>query len=197
VAYAPKWESLASALERVTEAGETEERAKVDICNVVADREINVRVYPPDREKSYSGGNVYVPRHLNPANFDWSQSRPLQQWVVGPMLGQHYVWNPERLPIDFIELCTADVERVLISPLVAKAEQRRRAEVDAREKRGKRPRIKEYLAKHYPQGGPAHAQRKRLKNDLLKWDQSLQPLDDQTLKTAIDEHNASIKQNLS
>jgi hypothetical protein len=59
---------------------------------------------------------------------------------------------------------------------------------------GKRPRIKVYLAEHYPKGvpSPAHCPRKILRSGLLNWDSNLAPLDEGTLKLAIDEFNASL-----
>jgi hypothetical protein len=59
---------------------------------------------------------------------------------------------------------------------------------------GKRPRIKVYLTEHYPNGvpSPAHTPRKILRSDLLKWDRGLAPLDEGTLKLAIEEFNAGL-----
>jgi hypothetical protein len=64
----------------------------------------------------------------------------------------------------------------------------------ARASVGKRPRIKVYLAEHHPKGvpSPAHLPRKILRSHLLNWDSNLTPLDEGTLKLAIDEFNASI-----
>lgn len=64
----------------------------------------------------------------------------------------------------------------------------------ARASGGKRPRIKVYLAEYYPNGvpSPAHTPRKVLRLDLLNWDSGLEPLDEGTLKLAIDEFNASL-----
>ena len=49
MAYLRKWESLPDALRRVTAAGTSEEQAKIDLCNAIADREIAVRVYAKKR----------------------------------------------------------------------------------------------------------------------------------------------------
>ena len=59
---------------------------------------------------------------------------------------------------------------------------------------GKQPRITEYLRQHFAAGvpGPSLCPRHILKADLLKWDPSLMPLDDATLKKGIDNYNASI-----
>jgi hypothetical protein len=120
VAYTPDWERLADALKRVIAAGVAEEEAKTDLCRAVADRKINVRVRIAAtdygmRGRLFCGGNVGVPAHLEPQNFDWVQSRPLAQWPIGPKLGEHYVWigGWENRPFDLIELRTADVIEVL------------------------------------------------------------------------------------
>ena len=64
------------------------------------------------------------------------------------MLGQHYFWDPESLPIDFIELSTADLETLFGASSNAQVE-------DLVATRGsKRPRIIDYLAEHYPDGVP-------------------------------------------
>jgi hypothetical protein len=59
---------------------------------------------------------------------------------------------------------------------------------------GKQPRIKAHLAEMFPNGvpDPSHCPRKALKADLLKRDPSLNPLDEATLKSAIDAHNSSL-----
>jgi hypothetical protein len=61
--------------------------------------------------------------------------------------------------------------------------------------KGKRPKIKRLLAEMYPNGvpDPAHCPRKTLKADLLKRDKSLDPLDEATLKAAIEEYNSDPK----
>jgi hypothetical protein len=112
VLYSPEWEALADALKCVVAAtGVSEQQAKTDICNAMADRKIEVRVI--SGERTFSGGNVGVPRRLNPDDFDWSHSRPLKQWFIGPMPGQHYSWNGSNVPISLVEVSTADVREVL------------------------------------------------------------------------------------
>jgi hypothetical protein len=58
---------------------------------------------------------------------------------------------------------------------------------------GKQPRIKAHLAELFPNGvpDPAHCPRKALKADLLRRDPSLSPLDEATLKSAIEAYNSS------
>jgi len=59
---------------------------------------------------------------------------------------------------------------------------------------GKQPRIKSLLSAMFPQGvpDPAHCPRKSLKADLLRRDPGLNPLDEATLKSAIDAYNSSL-----
>jgi hypothetical protein len=59
---------------------------------------------------------------------------------------------------------------------------------------GKQPRIRAHLAEMFPNGvpDPAHCPRYTLKADLLRRDPSLSPLDEATLKSAIDAHNSSL-----
>jgi hypothetical protein len=59
---------------------------------------------------------------------------------------------------------------------------------------GKQPRILKYLTEHFPDGvpQPGLCPRDSLKADILKWDPRLGPLDEATLKKAIDTYNASL-----
>jgi hypothetical protein len=63
-------------------------------------------------------------------------------------------------------------------------------------RQGKRPRIRLYLTDHYPNGvpEPAYLPRHKLRADILQYDPSLGPLDEGTLKTAVDEYNQEIAQ---
>jgi hypothetical protein len=59
---------------------------------------------------------------------------------------------------------------------------------------GKQPRIVKYLIERFPDGvaDPGNHPRKSLKQAILDWDPTLRPLDEATLKKAIDTHNASL-----
>jgi hypothetical protein len=59
---------------------------------------------------------------------------------------------------------------------------------------GKLPRILKLLSEHFHDGvpEPGLCPRHTLKCDILNWDPSLAPLDEATLKKAIDKYNASI-----
>lgn len=59
---------------------------------------------------------------------------------------------------------------------------------------GKQPRILKYLREHFSAGvpEPGVCPRHTLKFDILDWDPRLAPLDEATLKKAIEKHNASL-----
>ena len=59
---------------------------------------------------------------------------------------------------------------------------------------GKQPRILKYLREHFPAGvpEPGLCPRNILKSDILEWDPRLDPLDEATLKKAIEKYNASL-----
>ena len=59
---------------------------------------------------------------------------------------------------------------------------------------GKQPRILKYLSTHFSDRvpEPGLCPRQTLKADILKWDPGLSPLDEATLKTAIEKHNAGL-----
>jgi len=60
---------------------------------------------------------------------------------------------------------------------------------------GKQPRILKYLSEHFPAGVPEPGlyPRKTLQFEILKKDPSVGPLDEGTLKKAIEKYNASLK----
>jgi hypothetical protein len=139
VAYTPDWEPLADALRRAMASGIAEDEAKIDLCRAVADRKINVRVriasgndYDMQGEV-FSRGNVAAPPHLSPGDLDWIQSRPLRQWLIGPVGPENYHWfgGWKKHPIDLIELSTHDVLNIF---------DQRRQEL--------RPRIDRRLSRH-------------------------------------------------
>jgi hypothetical protein len=61
----------------------------------------------------------------------------------------------------------------------------------------KRSKILKYLSENFSESpgvpDPPYKSRKDLRADLLKWDPKLGPLDEQTVKTAVDKHNAQFK----
>ena len=134
--YSQKWERLPAALNRVTGAGIAESDAKQDICNAIADREIQIQLallkHTTQNRTAFGdilvGEDLNIPRPLNPQDMDFENSRPLKAWVV----------KRERIPhlagdwhIDWIEVASADVTKHLIhagkgnEPVAAKGVQER------------------------------------------------------------------------
>jgi hypothetical protein len=118
--YAFDWESLANALGRVVAIHGNAEQAQTAICGAIADKKIDVRVMISRGDhlcggRTFGVGNVEVPPRINPADFDWVQSRPVHPWRIGPRMGEHYNWigGWEPHPIELIELRRADVNAVL------------------------------------------------------------------------------------
>ena len=68
------------------------------------------------------------------------------------------------------------------------------AEALASRSLGKQPRILKYLSEHFPNGvpEPGLCPRRILKSDILEWDPYLDPLDEATLKKAIEKHNTGL-----
>ena len=118
LAYTPNWVSLTRSLLRLTDRGTTAEGAKVDLCNAIADRMIDVRIsVGGDEEFSEAllmGRSVGVPTRLVPKDFDWQVSRPVSNWYCGPYPG-HIDWD-ER-PIEFLELRNADLQALFPSTI--------------------------------------------------------------------------------
>jgi hypothetical protein len=136
VAYTPDWEQLAAAISRLRAIGVSEEQARLDLCGALADRKLGVRVRV-EGGRLFANGNVGVPSHLHPDDFDWKRSRPLSHWLIGPQLGEHYSWQSgwQKHPIDLIEVSTADVLDVLCDAV-------RESSADVRQVKGQQRRPK-------------------------------------------------------
>lgn len=84
-------------------------------------------------------------------------------------------------------------------PDVSRNDLEHQLELKLKPKRGfKQARIMEQLAKMFPESrvpDPADCSRKSLRADLLRVDPKLDPLDESTLKTAIDKYNGTIRMN--
>lgn len=115
----PRWERLASALTRVTNGGFTEYDAIRAICDAIADRAIDIRLALRQHatkgitahDRVFAGADVEIPTHLGPEDIDFENSRPLTPWSI-PREKNRYLAG--RWHIDWIELSSADVARVLI-----------------------------------------------------------------------------------
>ena len=110
--WRPEWEPLADALKRVIDAGTLPERARHRICTDIAQDQIRICPYvasettgKPD-VRLRSPMHYRVPHRLEPGDFDWENSRPLQPWSVN-RTGHGYGW--EDAPIKLIDLKTDDV----------------------------------------------------------------------------------------
>jgi hypothetical protein len=110
--WRPEWEPLADALKRVIDAGTLPEIARHRICTDIAQDQIRICPYvgsettgKPD-VRLRSPRHYRVPQHLEPGDFDWENSRPLQPWSVN-RTGNYYGW--EDAAINLIELKTDDV----------------------------------------------------------------------------------------
>ena len=125
MAYAPDWEPLASAVNRVVAAGATKDQAKRDLCLAIADGKIAARVRlaakPHQPEIALlSGVHIDVPSHLSSKDLDWRHSRPIKHWPIAQIRpGESVMMFISRAghlverTIDLIELCTSDVTTVL------------------------------------------------------------------------------------
>jgi hypothetical protein len=86
----PTWESLGDALARVMAVREPDvEEAQTLICQVIADRRVEVLVMTDRHEVKQrsgkyqlSGSDLEIPLHLKPSHFDWDSSRPVKAWSV-------------------------------------------------------------------------------------------------------------------
>jgi hypothetical protein len=123
--YTPAWVGLRDVLARLVHAGWTDQAAKEDICNALAeaprDRKIDFRVtVRPDEDEEarwLNSRQVKIPPGLKPSDIDWKHSRPTAQWLTtfGPSFANPRIDDePERRSIDLIELRTADIESGLV-----------------------------------------------------------------------------------
>jgi hypothetical protein len=91
----------------------------------------------------------------------------------------------------WVEVSVSDLRGWLNQQPVRKGQRARKKAL------GKRPRIKLMLAERFPKGvpDPGYCNRQVLAKELCEIDPTLNPLDPDTLKTAIDEHNSSLIRN--
>jgi hypothetical protein len=127
--YVRDWQTLSEALKYVMTCGADQDQAQRDLCGALSDQKITFRATIHQNDRNYGGktlarGNVGVPSHLTPSDFDWGGSRPKQRWSVGPNPTnppERYFssagWEPRTIVL--IELCRKDVEKVfgaVVSP---------------------------------------------------------------------------------
>jgi hypothetical protein len=122
-------------------SGLSEHEAQLRLCSGIAERSIAVRVTVATIERGmpgrvFGGGSVFIPNQLRPDLFDWTQSRPLEPWSVGPGPDDHH-WRCDRKDrsIDLLEVSSDDVTRGFgraflgvwgVNPLVGELERLRR-----------------------------------------------------------------------
>src|SRR4051812_31650479 len=90
--YAPDWEPVAKAVQRVAGYGLEEDDVKSDLCSAIADRKIKLRLRVARGGRLVSRDNVLSLAHIQPSDIDWRNSRPVAKWWIGPSAGQHYAW---------------------------------------------------------------------------------------------------------
>jgi hypothetical protein len=102
-----EWESLAETLDRLVRAGAEIETAKKEICDHIAQDLIRTRVLPAGGSYFFTGKMaLQIPPLLKPADLDWKQSRPKQEWNIDPR--RSYRW--EKREISLVQLSISDIE---------------------------------------------------------------------------------------
>jgi hypothetical protein len=74
------WMPLATALDRAIQVGMDKFKAKIAICNAIADLSMWVSVTAAPGGDIFERHAVDLPDNINPGDFDWANSRPLWPW---------------------------------------------------------------------------------------------------------------------
>ena len=111
--YVREWESLAGALQRLVEAGLSEEQAALDLCGVVADQVVAIRVHCVDGAV-IAGSKVEIPPLLSPNDLCWISSRPLEGWSRRASVTDLYFDRDLRIDIKLIEVRRESVSELLL-----------------------------------------------------------------------------------
>jgi hypothetical protein len=114
MAYVSQWERLSDAVTRVTAMTKVSpERAQVDICRAIADRDVDFRgtlkkhfTRPMTSKSVLERAAFEIPRPLKPEDLDWEHSRPLKPWLVKPWACRQPGWWELRL----IEVSRAPID---------------------------------------------------------------------------------------
>jgi hypothetical protein len=100
-------------------AGRSREEAKTDICQAIADRTIKIQVKlrkhttrSVTSKRVLEGKNFEIPAAIKLADLDWESSRPVKPWPVH----REIFGFPGHWHLDWIEVCRADVTKVLCVP---------------------------------------------------------------------------------
>jgi hypothetical protein len=120
MAYKPRWETLAHALDRIFASGIDASEAKEQLANAIGDGEVRSRAIIDDSDREAGGqifqeGNLGVPERLTTKDFDWSRSRPNVDWETGSgFVARRYFGGTDwrRRPIAVLEVYVEDVDRI-------------------------------------------------------------------------------------
>ncbi|MGA7385670.1 MAG: 7-cyano-7-deazaguanine synthase [Methylocella sp.] len=164
--YVPDWKRLLDAVKLIMATRIKEADAKLDLCRAISDRKIDIR-FRVEREEGgidgevvagtvRHGSEVDIPTDLKPSDFDWLRSRPLKPWralslpdlAQAPHTGGQYAdllrrtrigsgVGPALWHLEWIEVLTADVSRVLCGAGIGHQESEGGSVDIARRTRGK------------------------------------------------------------
>ena len=109
-----KWEPLVDVLHRLLSRGRNEGQVKANLCNAIADRAIELRVCCANGEELASG-DIDAPKRLNPADFDWTQSRPRKPWQRRATIADRYEQRDVMIDVILIELRRDSVTKALLA----------------------------------------------------------------------------------
>jgi hypothetical protein len=112
--YVPDWEKLTDGLARIMAATRApQETAKVALCQAISDLKIAVQAVVAEGEywagESVTGKQLGIPRRLEPAAFDWSNSRPLKRWELG-RYPNDIDWGERNVAL--LEVSTKDIIKI-------------------------------------------------------------------------------------
>ena len=114
--YVPAWERLPDVIGRLMAGGGPKELAQADLCRAIADGTVNIRCQLKERRGSRStskasleGKAFEIPTEINPDDFEWELSRPLNPWFVR----RECYSSPGHWHLALIEVCRADVSKAL------------------------------------------------------------------------------------
>ena len=141
MAYNSVWERLSDAATRVmTEAGISNDEAKSDICQAIADGTVKIRgklerhttEFIRSSKTVLEGKDFEIRTDLKSEDLDWERSRPVKAWRVRR---GHYS-PPGYWDLEWIELFSPDVTKVLC-PAASRGETVQRASSP----KGKKPKV--------------------------------------------------------
>jgi hypothetical protein len=175
VTYAPKWERLSNAVDRVTKSTSlSREQTETDVCRAISDGAIGVRAKLARHATSLQtsqlvvgGDHLHIPTQLKPRDLDWQHSRPINPWLIDD-LPRHRsgLWH-----LEWIELSKGDMTRELLPSEKAIAPADLKALGKKKKKRStpKRDAARAAAKALYPKGIPAHVLDKQLGGQVVEY----------------------------